>query len=50
MRGRRGEIEEIMRERRDELIDDRLQRHEGGGPPLLVYDGDMPVRATQHLV
>ena len=50
MRWRRGEVQELVRERRDERVDDRLQRHEGGGPPLLVYDGDMPVRATQHLV
>ena len=50
VRGRRGEIEELVRERRDERIDDRLQRHEGRGPPLLVHDGDMPVRAAQHLL
>ena len=50
VRRRRGEVEELLRERRDELIDDRLQRHEGRGPPLLVHDGDMPVGAAQHLV
>jgi hypothetical protein len=48
-RGRR-EVEELVRERRDERVDNRLERHQGGGPPLLVHDGDMPVRAAQHLV
>jgi hypothetical protein len=46
----RGEVAELVRERRDELIDDHLQRHQRGGPPLLVHDGDMSVRAAQHLV
>jgi hypothetical protein len=50
VRWRRGEVEELVRERHDERVDDRLQRHEGGGPPLLIHDGDMPVRAAQHLV
>ena len=50
MRWRRREVEELVREGRDELVEDRLQRHQGGGPPLLVHDGDMPVRAAQHLV
>ena len=50
VRGRRGEVEELMRERRDELIDNHLQRHQGSGPPLRVHDGDMPVRTAQHLL
>jgi len=50
VRGRRGEVEELVREHRDERVDDRLQRHQGSGPPLLIHDGDMPVGAAQHLV
>jgi hypothetical protein len=46
----RGEVEELWRERRDELVEDRLQRHQGGGPPLVVHDGDMPGGAAKHLV
>ena len=50
VRRRRGEVEELLRERRDEGVDDRLHRHQAGGPPLLVHHGDMPVGAAMHLV
>jgi hypothetical protein len=46
----RGEIEELLRQRGHEVVDDRLHRHESGRPPLLVHDGDMPVGAAIHLV
>jgi gentisate 1,2-dioxygenase len=48
-RGRR-EVEELLRERHDEVVDDRLHRHQSGRPPLRINDGDMPVGAATHLV
>src|SRR4029077_15639104 len=48
-RGRR-EVQELLRERRDEVVDDRLHPHQRGRPPLLINDGDMPIGAAIHLV
>ena len=50
MRRGRREVQELLRKRRDELVDDRLHRDQGGGPPLLVHHGDMPVGTAMHLV
>jgi len=46
----RGEIEELVRKRGHEIVDDRLHRHERRRPPLLVHDRDMPVGTAMHLV
>src|SRR4029453_18940458 len=50
MRRGRGEVQELLRECRDELVEDRLHRHQGGGPPLLVHHGDMAVGVAIHLL
>ena len=50
MRRGRRQIQELLRECRDELVDDRLHRHQRGGAPLLVHHRDMPVGTTLHLV
>jgi hypothetical protein len=50
MRRRRGEVQEILGERRDNLVHDLLHRHQGRGLPLLVHHGDMAEGAVMHLV